>query len=117
MTADVVAEARAREVELVRDQATRDLVETKYSATYLPRHLPAFQALVPGTSGELWVQVPDANRAAPARYVVLSANGSPIARVAVATGFRVTDVGRDYVVGVRRNADGVETVRIYALTR
>jgi hypothetical protein len=65
----------------------------------------------------LWVQGPAASRAALARYVVLSANGSPIARLAVTAGFRVTDVGRDYVVGIHRDDDGVETVRAYALTR
>lgn len=117
VTRAVVDAARTRELATARDQAARDLVEAKYSSTYLPAHLPAFQALVPGADGELWVQRPADSRAAQARYVVLSPSGIPVARVSVAEGFRVTDVGHDYVVGVHRDGDGVETVRAYALTR
>jgi hypothetical protein len=113
----LVDAARTRELATARDQAARELVEAKYSSTFLPAHLPAFQALVPGAAGELWVQRPAVSRVAEARYVVLSASGSPVARVSVAVGFRVTDVGRDYVVGVHQDGDGVETVRVYALTR
>jgi hypothetical protein len=113
----LVDAARTRELATASDQAARDLVEAKYSSTNLPAHLPAFQALVPGAEGELWVQVPAVSRIAQGQYVVLSASGSPVARVSVAAGFRVTDVGRDYVVGVHQDGDGVETVRLYALTR
>ena len=41
----------------------------------------------------------------------------PMARVSVAPGFRLTDVGRDYIVGIHRDSDGVEAVRVYALSR
>jgi len=117
VTRESVDEARTRELAEARDQAARDRVEARYSAPNLPTRLPAFEALVPGAGGELWVQSPAANRAAPARYVVLSVSGIPIARVSVAAGVRVTDVGRDYIVGVHEDEDGVESVRVYTLTR
>jgi len=114
---ELIDAARARALAEARDQAERERVATTYSAPNLPTHLPAFEALVPGAGGEVWVETPAGGRATEKRYVVLSPSGSPIARVSVAAGFRVTEVGRDHVVGVYRDDDGIESVRVYALTR
>jgi hypothetical protein len=115
--ADWVTAARTSELAAARNQAERALVEAKYSPPNLPTSLPAFESLVAAVEGELWVQAPAPSRGAPARYVVLSTGGSPIARVSVPAGFRVMDAGRDYVVGVHLDDDAVETVRVYALAR
>lgn len=117
LTKDVVDAARTRELATARNQSERDAVELKYSARLLPDRLPAFERLVAGSAGELWVESATGSRVAPMRYVVVSANGILLARVAGAAGFTVTDVGRDYVVGVHRDDDGVETIRLYSLSR
>jgi hypothetical protein len=117
VTRAMVDAARARDLAAARSPKERELVEVEYAAANVPPRLPAFEALVPGTAGELWVQIPAASRSAPARYLVLSASGSAIARVAVPAGFRAMDIGRDYVVGLHQDADGVEAVQTFALTR
>jgi hypothetical protein len=117
LTRDIVNAARAREIRAARDEASRALTNEKYGGSYLPSHLPAFETLVAGTGGEVWVQRWAAAREVPAQYVVLAVNGTPIARVTTAPGFRVTDIGPDYVVGIHKDADGVETVRAYRLSR
>ena len=90
--------------------------EQQWVATMLER-LEAQERRSKPSDDELWVQSPGASRNAPARYVVFSRSGSRIALVSVPAGFRVTDIGRDYVLGVHRADDGVETVRVYALSR
>lgn len=117
LTKALVDAARKDEIEATRDQASRDAVLVKYSARYLPKRLPAFEALVPGPGGELWVRRFTPGRGAPGKYVVLSPDGRVLGRVTVPSGFRVNDAGPDYVLGVYRDEEGVETVRAYTLTR
>lgn len=90
--------------------------EAKFGSQ-LPERLPYFEALVPAMNGELWVQEYTGISAAPTRYLVLDKTGAVIARVPVPHAFRVTEIGSDYVIGIRRDDDGVETVRVYGLTR
>lgn len=90
--------------------------EAKFGAQ-LPDRLPYFEALVPAMNGELWVQEYTGLNAAATRYLVLDKAGAAIARVPVPPAFRVTEIGSDYVVGIHRDDDGVETVRVYGLSR
>lgn len=117
LTRSVIAAARARELANVRRQSTRDGIDVKYAANHLPSTQPVFEDLIPGYGEELWVRRFADDPSAPGRYVVVAGHGVPSARVSVAPGFRVTDVGRDYVVGVQRDADGVGAVCVYALAR
>jgi hypothetical protein len=113
----MIEAARTRALAVAREQAERDRIEATYRPANVPARLPAFENLVAADGGELWVQGSSIGRAAEGRYVVLSASGTLIARVSVPAGFRITEVGRDYVVGVHRDDDGVEIIRVYALTR
>jgi len=113
----LVAAARAREEAMARTDQGREWVKAKFSAKYLPRHLPRFEALVPGPAGELWVQQYAGNHTDSARYLVLDNKLRPVAWVRTPSGFRVHEVGMDYVLGVHQDTDGVESVRMYHLTR
>lgn len=117
LTRSFVAAERAGELDLARTAAQRRMVERKYEADLLPDRLPAFGEMVPGLEGSVWVERLTSVVADSTRYVVISPNGSVVARVTAPPGFRVTDVGSDVVVGVHRDGDGVETVRAYRLTR
>jgi streptogramin lyase len=117
VTREMIEAARTRDLAVAREQAERDRIEATYRPANVPARLPAFENLVAADGGELWVQGSSIGRAAEGRYVVLSASGTLIARVSVPAGFRITEVGRDYVVGVHRDDDGVEIIRVYALTR
>jgi hypothetical protein len=113
----LVEAARAREENTARDARSREWTKAKYSAKYLPKQLPRFEALLPGPSGELWVQQYSGIRSNSARYLVLDAELRPVAWVRVASGFRAQDVGVDYVLGVHEDDDGVETIQMFRLTR
>jgi hypothetical protein len=84
---------------------------------YVPRTLPFFEALVPTEDGGLWVQVYAGTRSLGATYLVLDASGSVIASITGPPRFRVTDVRADRVVGLYRDEDGLDEVRVYALIR
>lgn len=115
-TPEMVAAARESET---RGAAVdpRSFTAVKFSAEYLPKRLPYFGALVAGADGELWVQQSAPVRSAAARYLVISAEARPVAWVTVPAGVRLTDIGRDHVVAVHQDADGIESVRVYRLGR
>ena len=83
----------------------------------LPDRMPSFESLVPGPQGEMWVQEYAGLRSLPTQYVVLDANGRPIARLPLSAGSRVREVGVDYVLIAREDADGVESIRLHRLER
>ena len=114
---DLVDSVRTEALASIRDSVARALTREKYRGPNLPSHLPAWEDLVPGPDGEVWVQLPAVRGGEEVRYVVLSNHGVPIARVAMPAGLRIWDAGRDYVVGVQRDGDGIETVRLYSLSR
>ena len=109
--------AKRRERALVERPGDRAYADAIFSREFLPARLPFFEALLVGVNGEVWVQEYAGLYSAPTRYLVLDSNGVPIARVATPAGFRVTDVESAHVTGVHKDEDGVETVRVYQLTR
>lgn len=113
----LVAAARAREEALVRGDRGRPWIAAKFSSKNLPEYLPRFEALVPARSGELWVQRYSGIHSDSAQYVVVDSALTAVAWVRVAAGFRVHEVGVDYVLGVHKDEDGLETVRMYGLKR
>jgi hypothetical protein len=113
----LIAAARARELASVRDPLGRTVTESKYSSAYLPRTLPFFESLVSGAEGELWVQSYAGVPTDSARYLVIGADLRSRAWVRVARGFRVREIGVDYTLGVHEDDDGVESVRLYRLSR
>jgi 6-bladed beta-propeller protein len=113
----LVAAARAREEALVRGDRGRPWIAAKFSSKNLPEYLPRFEALIPGPSAELWVQRYSGIQSDSAQYLVVDSALTPVAWVRVAAGFRVHEVGVEYVVGVHQDEDGLETVRMYGLKR
>ena len=83
-------------------------------ATLLPRapypgHLPAFADIVAGADATIWVQRSGLLEGLPGdqtlQWSVLDAEGAWLGDLTVPAGFRPTDVGRDWVLGLR-NVDG-----------
>lgn len=113
----LVAAARARDEALDRSDRGRAHIAARFSSKNLPDFLPRFEALMPGPSGELWVQRYTGIHSDSAEYLVVDSALAPVAWVRVAAGFRVHEVGVDYVLGVHKDEDGLETVRLYGLKR
>jgi hypothetical protein len=113
----MVDEGRERELATARDDKARSWVMAKFSPERTPRDLPYFATLIAGPRGEMWVQEYAASRSEAARYIVVGPTGSARAWVNVPRGFRVRDVGLDYVAGVHVDDGGMETVQVYRLRR
>lgn len=108
---------RERELAELRGDRGRPMVTAKYSAERIPKDLPFFDGIIPGPRGEAWVREFPAPPGAPSRYFIIGPDGDPRASLIVPHGVRLTDVGDDYVIGMHRDDDGIETVRMYALMR
>jgi hypothetical protein len=117
LTPQLIASAKEAELKTELRFGATGFTEFKYSAENLPARLPFYSSLTPGADGEIWVREYSADAAAPARFVILDAQGRAIARVATPAGFRGTHVGRDFIVGITTDADGVEGVKVLRLER
>jgi hypothetical protein len=68
-------------------------------------------------AGEMWVGLYNEDPAAPASYLVVDANGKAIGQISMPVGVTPFAIGRDYVLGVRRDEDGLEHIVQYTLQR
>ena len=116
-TREMIDVARRRELEADRSGRSRAFIEAKFDADHLPRLLPFFEHLARGVAGEVWVGESRGIPMAASRYLVVDAQRIARAWVTVPAGFRVSEAGVDYVVGVHEDDDGVETVQLYRLVR
>ncbi len=81
-------------------------------------HYPAHGRLVADAAGNLWVErYPRPKSTEPTPWLVLDPEGAVIARANIPADFRVLEIGDDFVIGVRRDAEGVERVAVHALRR
>ncbi len=91
------------------------LVRERFAGAPVRRTMPAFDALIGDDAGRLWVARPQARGAATRTWDVLDADGALIGSAQVPSGLRVTHIAHGHVVGVVRDADGVEYVDVYRL--
>jgi len=103
------------------ERQRQDLRDDPYAT-----EVPAFSQLIADRAGRLWVReahLADAPRAGnlstsplvPSAWSVFDARGRWLGDVAMPAFFQPMDIGQDYVLGVARDADGVETVVRYSL--
>jgi hypothetical protein len=107
--------ARRRELDGARDERARVAISAQYDARYRPQTEPFFSRLIPSRSGSLWVERYRTDPGDAADYLVLDRAGKPMAQLSGPPGFTPYEVGDDYVLGVSRDADGVEAVVMYHL--
>ena len=81
----------------------------------LPEALPAYADLRLDRAGFLWVQDWVRPGATDITWVVFDPSGQMLGRVRQPLAFRITEIGRDYVLGVTRDELGVERVTLYDL--
>jgi hypothetical protein len=114
---DALERRRARELAVARRAVDSSRVRAHYDPDLLPAHAPLFSDARAGTDGELWLRLFDVDDSAPPRYVVVDRDGREIARATLPAGLDVQQIGRDFVLGVRRDSLDVESVVEYALRR
>ena len=86
----------------------------------LPTSLPLVGRLLVDSEGLLWVlsYVTPAERFVASRTArIFDASGNMVDRIELRAGFEPTQIGPDFVLGIRTDADGVTSVESYVLTR
>jgi hypothetical protein len=105
---------RFRENELARAATAeeRRMTEAWLSMMPYPKEIPQYSGLMADPLGRLWVRrwALEPERAP---WDVYDAKGKPIGRALLPEGLRATELGPDYVLGVRRDANGVDLVEVY----
>jgi hypothetical protein len=116
LTPDVIDQARQRETAAGGDpiQAQKWL-DLKYDPGVLPGGLP-FRGFMIDSEGMVWLEE-YRDEGTAGKYFVLSPESRLVATVNVPAGFRATDIGRDYCLGIGVDPDGVERIVMYRLTR
>ncbi len=112
-----VARAKARSLALAKTPGESGIRAAMFDLSGRPRTAPRFKRLIPGADGELWVEKFWLDETAPREYVVLDRAGKVAGRVTGAPPVRFTEFGRDYALGIARDANDVQTVVMYKLTR
>ena len=89
--------------------------EAAHDPTLLPAKMPRFDLLVAGDDGAVWVRLFEVLPGATREFVVIGPTGGAIARITIPSELTIHQIGPDFVLGVRHDADGLETVVEYRL--
>ncbi len=116
LTPDLIERAKRQETSGGLDSLlARKWLEARYDPAVLPGRLP-FRGFIADSDGLIWLEEYPVDHA-PRQYFVLSPDGQLVAVVTAPAGFRATDIGPDYCLGVETDPDGVERIALYRLTR
>jgi hypothetical protein len=96
----------------IKDQFLTRVNNAKYPAT-----LPFIAGLFPVSDGTLWVEEVTRPGAERRRFAIFDREGALQGRVTAPPGFRVLTAYPDALIGVWKDADDVEHVRIHPVTR
>lgn len=95
----------------------RDVAEAMHSSEAAPSQLPVFRAVLPDGDELLWLDEWNYSPPDSLRYLVVNGEGEWRATVTMPPGFSVVTIGPDWVLGIHRDADGVQRVMRYGLVR
>ena len=122
---DAVKIALADEEYLAPTPAAVARVAERYQQLYLPKTAPYFTSLLVSRDSLLWVELWTPRPLGEHRYLVYHPSGQLLASLQTPAGFRITDAGRDWVLGTQSKAmrEGYEvqslnpSARMYMLQR
>lgn len=111
--------ARYKEAQLapIEDPERRREMQTTLEEAPVPEQAPALGALLVDPDQNLWAQAYPRPSADAVDWGILAPDGTTRATVAVPRRLKVLEVGRDYVLALSRDEDGVERVEMYSLQR
>ena len=123
VTAEVKAQFRADYEAMVRAEAgdvtpeqMRRFLEFVDDADY-PEYLPAYSALLIDADGNLWAEDYRIHTESESRWTVFDSTGRWLGTVDMPDGLQVLEIGRDYVLGLRKDDLDLERVSLHALGR
>ena len=83
----------------------------------IPKTMPAFTTFVVDPERNLWVREYRRPGGDGERWTVFDSEGLMLGTLSAPLRFRFTDVGADYVLGIRTDDLGVEHVQLYRLEK
>lgn len=102
----------------ITDPAARREEQRRLEAVPFPEALPAFDALLAGPEGEIWLRDPMVpGESEPPRWSVIDAAGTVKAWATLPAAFRPMEIHDGHLLGVWTDALGVQTVRRFRLAR
>ena len=82
-----------------------------------PEVMPLFQNLQVDTEGYIWLEAFRSDNAQDPEWVVIDPSGKVMGRVSTPRGLTVMQIGRTFVLGLRRDQNDIEHVVRYRLAR
>ena len=101
----------------VTDDDRRRSLEQMYRDMPLPETSPAYGGMALSVEGDLWVREYDLPGNEANNWSVFDAEGTLQGTLGLPPRFQPLDIGSDYILGLWRDADDVEHVRMYELIK
>ena len=125
VNADDLDAARAAQLELFQNSPLRIVMADAHEHMPIPTTMPAFGRpaservpwIVSDPAGGFWVVEYSGPANMSERWSAFDHNGRFLGTLLLPEGFALYEVGEDYVLGVWRDADDVEHVRMYELVK
>ena len=115
---DAAEVARLKEQELAdTEERWRETVENKWKNAPVAAHHPAFASMTVDADGNLWVEEPKITPGDSGRASVFDPSGRLLGSIALPGTLRITEIGRDYVLGVWKDESDLEHVRLYRVRK
>ena len=104
----------------MRDMRTRNpriRVDPGQAPPVYASHLAQVTRLAVDSEGRAWMRRWTRYADREAEWIVLERSGAPIARIMMPAAFLPNDIGADYVLGIRTDGDGVQSIHKYRIVR
>jgi len=108
---------RERALAAVTNDDRRRSTEQFYRDMPVPETFPAYGGIAVSVEGYLWVREYDLPGNEANNWSVFDAEGTLLGTLELPPRFKPLDIGPDYVLGLWRDADDVERVRMYDLVK
>lgn len=115
--ANDVAAAKTEELSATKSPFAQDMIVGRYDAKLTPALMPLFSAIHSGDNGEVWLQRYEISPAAPTQLIALASDGKPLGTLTLPAGLRIQQIGRNFVLALKTDDDGLESIAEYAFTR
>ena len=109
-------EAAINDLLLMVPKRARAIAKAQMADVPMPERLPPYRGVFADPLGLLWVVVTESGDPE-TRLLAFDQTGRLKAEAVVPNGMRVFEVGRDYILGAREDADGEQHVQVWRLRR
>ena len=108
---------RSRQAGATSNPRFKEFLERLQANDRMPATLPAYRGIALDADGWLWVRPYAVSETGSLSWDVFDASGRLRCAVRLPAGLTARDVSHDYFLGVVRDEDGVEQVRLYRIRR